>query len=693
MRMFDGHGGHHGHRGGSGHPVHIEGTFERRTRKGSHRLFREFIRKKGIFGARKTPEEIEREEQARREEEEKRPGTPKPRKSYIVRYVREFRDQKARLLLLLGMSVLGTLLHAAFPLSGKFIIDFVLTRRDFALLLGSCILLFVVGMGEVILQMVRDYTTRTLLGNFSVGIRRRMMRHLQLLPLQRLQDLKVGGIISRLQSDTENLGHLLQEGLLSPFNSLLMFVVGLTSLFILSWQVTLVCLGFCFVMGVVAYFMFNVMRPFYRILREARAVISGHLTEMFGGIQVVRAFRQERAETKDFSLETDLLWRQGLHGSVIGMLIHRTVYTLFWLLRIAIWLYGGYQVILGKMSLGTLVAFGSFIQWLFQPIFTIMHSLSHLQTSLACAERVFDLFDEPAGMPDKEDAVEVTRLQRQIAFENVTFRYPDGTQALTNVDFLIPRGKVTALVGPSGAGKSTVTNLVMRFYDVSEGRITLDGIDIRDTKLLGYRKLLSLVLQDVFLFDGTIRENIAYGRPGAAQEEIEEAARISNCYEFIAKLEKGYESVIGERGIKLSGGQKQRVALARAVLVDPQLLILDEATSNLDSESEALIQDALKQILKGRTTLVIAHRLSTIMDADNIIVMEDSRIVEEGTHDELLLRKGRYYDMFTKQMEKTGLPEDFLVWEEERSAHPNGWRRAKAGRSKVEDREVEGLKV
>lgn len=677
-----GMGGHHGGgRGGRRAAGPIPGGFERRSRKTSRRLFREFLSAKGIFGNRKTEAELEQEAAAREEEEKRRQGEIKPKRSYVVRYLREFRDQKGRLGLLLTMSLLGIVLNAAMPLSGKFIIDFVLSRRDMTLLAGGCLVLLVIGLAEVILQTVRDYTTRSLLGNFAVRIKRRMMRHLQKLPLPRLQELKVGGIISRLQADTEGLAGLLQQGILSPFNSLLMFGVGLTSMLILSWQVTLSCIVFCVLMAGIAYVMFQVMRPLYRILREDRAVISGHLTETFGGMEVVRAFGQEWSESRDFSVETDLLWRKRLHGTVVGLVVHRMIRILFWLLRITVWLVGGYQVINGRMSIGTLVAFGSFFQWLFQPIFMIMHSLSHIQNSMACAERVFDLLDEPIDMPDKPEADEIRRLQEEIRFEKVTFRYPDGSLALDNVSFSIPCGKTTALVGPSGAGKTTVTNLVMRFYDVTDGRVLCDGKDIRDVRVGPYRQLFSLVLQDVFLFDGTVRQNISYGKANATDKEIEEAARISNSYDFVCELEDRFDTVIGERGVKLSGGQKQRIALARAVLVDPQLLILDEATSNLDTESEALIQEALADILRDRTTLVIAHRLSTIMDADNIVVLDKGKIVEEGTHEDLLSQRGRYYEMFTKQMEKTGLAEELFLWDSNSGESRSGDETGKGKRS------------
>lgn len=316
-------------------------------------------------------------------------------------------------------------------------------------------------------------------------------------------------------------------------------------------------------------------------------------------------------------------------------------------------------MIRGSLTIGGVVVFIAFMDWLFRPIFMIMYSFSEIQKSVACAERTFDLLDEDPDIVDPESAIGVSAIEKGFAFENVSFAYPDGTRALKNVTLEIPKGKVTALVGPSGSGKTTLTNLVLRFYDVTEGRITLDGTNIQNLKLQNYRSLISLVLQDVFLFDGKIIDNIKFGNRNATDDQVVSAAKAAHCHEFIEKLEKKYESVIGEKGVKLSGGQKQRVALARALLADPRLLILDEATSNLDSESESMIQDALRYIFKERTSLVIAHRLSTIMDADNIIVLEEGRLVEQGSHAELINAKGRYAEMYSKQMEKSRLLQNY----------------------------------
>ncbi len=646
--------------------------------KGSRQSFREFLRAKGIFGDR--PEEGAEGEGDETGGSDTADGRDARASNvarsgrgwaYLRRFLRTIPTGQLVLVLVLSPVALGT--NAMLPWSVKIFVDTILPRRDLGLLYAAVGAFCAVGLLSVALMAVQDLVTRRLMGNFITGMKRRTIKHLQRMSLDRLQDLKVGGAVSRLQSDTEAMTGLLHQGILSPFNATIMMCICLGSLFYVDWRVTLVCFGFCFLIVGAAYLFFRRIRPLQKALREELAHITAHATEIFGGLQVVRGFGRERTENLAYGLETHLLWRKGFHAELLNVGLHRIVRVIYWLLNAAIWAVAGTYVIRDRITLGDMMIFFFFIRWLFMPVFMIMSSFAQLQRSLACAERVFDLLDEPADLPDRPGARGIEGFERGLQLEAVAFRYPDGTQALTDVDFAIPKGSVTALVGPSGAGKSTVANLVMRFYDVTEGRILLDGTDIRDLRLASYRRLMGLVLQDVFLFDGTIQENIAYGRMGATRADVEAAARTAHAHEFVAALEDGYDTVIGERGVKLSGGQKQRIALARAVLSDPQILILDEATSNLDSESEALIQDALQRIFESRTTLVIAHRLSTVMDADNIVVLDNGRKVEEGTHEALLARRGRYHELYTKQMEKAERSKQFLSWndgEAEESSSP-----------------------
>ncbi|MHC4870513.1 MAG: ABC transporter ATP-binding protein [Planctomycetota bacterium] len=625
----------------------------------SRKQFKEFISEKGFFGNKKTENDHsdqktpkkDRLSQKSQDKDKKEPSN-RDHKKYFWRYMSSFADQKSRIVLIIFMMIIAVCLETTMPWAPKYMLDYVMPTKSSSLLIASCFMLAVIGLSAVAINLLRDLLVRSLLGNFVTSTKRKLMKHLQHLPLERLHELKVGGVVTRLQSDTEAMASLFQQGILTPITSIFMFAVALTSLIILNLSVTLICLIFSiFVLGI-SYVIFNIMRPFQKSLRQELSVIGGHISETFSGIEVVRSFSQEKHETKNFGFEVNTLFRKNLHAQFVSMLVHRTVRLLFWGLTVSIWMYGGYKTFQGHMTVGDLMAFIAFTGWLFQPIFMIMSSMANMQVSLACTERVFDLFDEPIAMPDKEDAIETVNFEEELKINNVSFRYPDGAHALSDSTITFPKGKVTAIVGSSGAGKSTITNLIMRFYEPTCGRLELDGHDIRNFKLSSYRKILSMVLQETFLFDGSVKENIAYGNPDATDKDVETAAQIAHCHDFILDLEEGYETVIGERGVKLSGGQKQRLALARAISTDPQILILDEATSSLDSESEELIQVALKDIFKDRTTVVIAHRLSTIMDADNIIVMSDGKVVEEGRHEELLKNKGRYFELYTTQIKK-----------------------------------------
>ncbi len=393
------------------------------------------------------------------------------------------------------------------------------------------------------------------------------------------------------------------------------------------------------------------IRPIYRSVRKDVEVVDGRVGETFSGIRVVRAFRQEIQELISYMLGRHTVLRKELFAHRRELLLWTSWGLLEAGISVVIVWFGGYLTIVGRASVGDIMAFQWYMFLLLNPVWSIVNSFSEMQRSLAAMERVFEVLGMEHDKPDRPDARDAPTLVREIRFEDVAFEYRPGMPVVHEFNVAVPGGSVVALVGRSGAGKTTVTDLVARFHDPTRGRILLNGVDLRDFRLRSYRDLLAIVQQDVFLFDGSVRDNIAYGRHDATDAEIEDAARRANAHEFIIRLPQGYETTIGERGVKLSGGQQQRLAIARAILARPQILILDEATSNLDTESEQLIQAAMADLLADRTTFVIAHRLSTIRRADLILLMEEGRVVERGTHEDLMGARGVYYVMVKRQME------------------------------------------
>ncbi|MFZ9880469.1 MAG: ABC transporter ATP-binding protein, partial [Phycisphaerales bacterium] len=459
-----------------------------------------------------------------------------------------------------------------------------------------------------------------------------------------------------IREDAGAAGELLFGLLYNPFRAVIQLVGSLVILAFTDWRLLV---GAAVLLPMVWFShrtWIGRIRPIYRDLKKVRDEIDGHATESFSGIRVVRGFARESAESARFTRGTNLQARTELlvwwwsRGVEIAweLFIPAATAALLW--------YGGTQVVEGRLTAGDLVMFLTYVTLLLGPLEVLANTATSLQTGLASLDRTLDLLAEKDEFADTAARGTArpspASVRGAIAFEGVSFRYAGSDRAvLEGVSFEAPAGTMVALVGHSGAGKTTLSNLVARFHDPTEGRVTLDGVDLRDIELASYRRLLGIVEQDVFLFDGTIRENIAYARPDATDAEIARAAQVARADVFIAKLSEGYRTRIGERGVKLSGGERQRLALARAVLADPRILILDEATSNLDTESERHIQSALADILRGRTSFVIAHRLSTIQEADLILVLEDGRVVERGTHEELTRTSGRYATMVVLQTE------------------------------------------
>jgi ATP-binding cassette, subfamily B, bacterial len=512
---------------------------------------------------------------------------------------------------------------------------------------------------SLIVNMIGRWQTTKTSVQIKPAIRRKLFDHTMRLPLHRVYDLKTGGTASLLREDPGHIGDLIFGMIYNPWKAIIQLIGSLTILAIVDWRLLIGSLVFLPIVWFTHRTWIGRIRPLYRDIHSTRQAIDSHTTEAFGGIRVVRSFGRQRAESARFIRSDQFRARQEVHvwwwsrGIDIAwtLLIPAASAALLW--------YGGSRVLNGELTIGDLFLFLTYLMMLLEPISVLASSATQFQTSLAGLDRVLDVLAEPTEMPDVVNAIEVhpQTVAGRITLKNVSFIYPaTNTRVLENINLDVKPGEMVALVGPSGAGKTTFCNLIARFYDPTEGAIELDGVSLKNIRLDSFRRLLGIVEQEIFLFDGTIAENIGYGRRDATTDEIIHFAKLANAHDFITGFEKGYESVIGERGVKLSGGQRQRLAIARALLADPRILILDEATSNLDTENERLIQQSLHTLMQGRTSFVIAHRLSTIAHADRIVVLEDGQIVETGTHDELMARSGRYRRMVQIQTEPARPP-------------------------------------
>ncbi|HJU66586.1 MAG TPA: ABC transporter ATP-binding protein, partial [Gemmatimonadaceae bacterium] len=431
--------------------------------------------------------------------------------------------------------------------------------------------------------------------------------------------------------------------------SLVTAVLALGVLFWLNWQLTAIMLAILLTFGGGMAVAFTRLRPVFRERNVIEAEVTGRLAETMGGIRVVKTYTAEKREEIVFAKGVHRLFRN-IARTITGVSLLTAFTTIIvGAVGVLMIMVGGRAVLTGEMTLGDMVMYIFFVGLVAAPLVQIASIGTQVSEAFAGLDRIREISQMSTEDEQDRSRAPVRELQGEVEFQDVTFAYTPGVPVLRNVSFRAPAGSTTALVGSSGSGKSTLISLVMAFNRPESGRVLVDGRDLANLRLRDYRSHLGVVLQDNFLFDGTIADNIRFGRPGAAMAEIREAARIAHCDEFVGKFEKGYDTVVGERGVKLSGGQRQRVAIARAILADPRILILDEATSSLDSESEALIRDGLRSLRRGRTTFVIAHRLSTIASADQILVLESGEIVERGTQDQLLALNGRYRELYNKQ--------------------------------------------
>ncbi|HUH11673.1 MAG TPA: ABC transporter ATP-binding protein [Longimicrobiales bacterium] len=480
-------------------------------------------------------------------------------------------------------------------------------------------------------------------------MRESIQAHVIHLPVSYFDSTKSGVLISRVMSDAEGIRNLVGTGIINLVGGFFTAIVAAGLLFYLNWQMTLAVLVVLLTFGAAMATAFKRLRPIFRERGKIHADVTGRLAEGLGGIRVVKTYVAEPREEAVFSGGVMRLFKN-ISSTILGTSAVSAFATLVvGALGVMIMIMGGQAIAAGTMTLGDFVLYIFYVGLMAAPLVQIAGIGTQLTEAFAGLDRIRELRRVAREDADEDGRTDIGDVHGDVAFEDVSFEYTPGVPVVREVSFHAPAGSTTALVGPSGAGKSTLIGLVMAFHRPTEGTVRVDGHDLSEVRLHGYRRHLGVVPQDNFLFDGTIRENIAYGRPDAAEEDIRRAAAVAHCDEFIDRFEDGLDTIIGERGVKLSGGQRQRVAIARAVLADPRILILDEATSSLDSESEAMIRDGMNRLRHGRTTFVIAHRLSTIRSADQILVMDDGAVVERGTHEELLALGGLYRRLYEKQ--------------------------------------------
>jgi ABC-type multidrug transport system fused ATPase/permease subunit len=557
--------------------------------------------------------------------------------------------RKAVLALGFGLMLINRVAGLVLPGSTKFLIDNVIGKHQRQLLMP--IILAVVC--ATLVQGVTSFLLTQLLSKSSqrmiTDLRIKVQAHIGRLPVAFYDANKTGVLVSRIMSDVEGVRNLIGTGLIEFAGGIMTSIFALIVLLRISSSMTtvaaVVLVGFAFFLNKA----FKTIRPLFRARPKLNAEVTGRLTESLGGVRVVKGYHAEEREGKVFAGGVHRLLDNVIKTLTMTSLMSLSSTVLMGLVSAVIMFLGAQKILAGTMTLGTFVTFTIFLGMLIAPLVQIVSIGPQLTEAITGLERTREVLNEKPEDEQPDRTIVLDRVSGSVAFEHVDFSYDTGKPVLHDINFDSAPGTVTALVGPSGAGKSTIIGLIAAFYVPTSGRVLVDGYDLAHVRLDSYRTQLGVVLQDTFLFDGTIRENVAFARPEATENAILEACRIARVDEFAEGFENKYDTVVGERGVRLSGGQKQRVSIARAILADPRILILDEATSSLDSESEALIQEGLRYLMRGRTTFVIAHRLSTVRRADQILVVEAGRIVERGTHESLYAAGGRYFELYTKQ--------------------------------------------
>jgi ABC-type multidrug transport system fused ATPase/permease subunit len=559
------------------------------------------------------------------------------------------RDQRGRLALGFLLLLASRVAALALPASSKFLVDEIFTRQRVSLLGPLAVAIVAASVFQALTSLALSRVLGVAAHRAILQIRRELQRKVLHLPVAFFDSTRSGALITRIMTDPEGVRNILGTGLVQLAGGLLTALLALGVLLWLNWRLTAMTLVLLGAFAALIVHAFRLIRPLYRQRAEISSEVVGRLAEALSGIRVVKAYRAEEREAKTFGADLERLFASVAREVTASAGVGALALVLFGGISALLVFFGGREILAGTMTLGAFVMYVFFVGLLIAPLVRITDTATQLSEALAGLDRIRELRDRPTEEQEDGPREACPGVVGDVAFEDVGFEYAPGTPVLKGVSFHARAGTTTALVGPSGAGKSTVIGLLMALYRPSTGRVLVDGRDLASLRRRDFRSHLGVVLQENFLFDGTIAENIAYSRPDASREEVVRAARAANCDEFVSALDHGYETVVGERGVKLSGGQRQRVAIARAVLADPRLLVLDEATSSLDSESEALVQDGLGRLRHGRTTFVIAHRLSTVRSADQILVMESGRILEHGNHERLMARGGRYRQLYERQ--------------------------------------------
>lgn len=602
-------------------------------------------------------------------EEPKRKKRSRSAGALLAGFWKMLRGRRALLAFGLTTVTISTLLGLLIPASTKVVIDYVLTDNpgptglpdwlpvsdDRPTLLwqvaGAMLALAIVAAA---INVTGRWQVTRLARTMVAKLRRLAFEHAVRLPLHKVHAMKSGGVASVLREDAGGAAEMTFSVIYNPWRAIVQLTGTMVVLVIVDWRLVVGALALGPVIWLTHRTWINRIRPVWRDIRRTREGLDASATESFGGMRVVRGFGREHGEASAFVHTNDFMIRQELLAWWRSRGVEVAWQVLIPAASAGVILYGGLQVLNGSLTIGDVMMFSAYLMMLLGPLETLASTATQAQNNLAGFDRLLDLLEEPLEFSGSRKGLALQReaVRGRVTLDGVSFRYPGGSEdVLEDIGLDVSPGEVIALVGLSGAGKTTLCNLIARFYDPTAGAVLLDGVDLRQIDVDSYRRLLGIVEQDVFLFDGSIADNIGYARRGAARADIERAAEIANAAGFIERLEKGYDTLIGERGVRLSGGQKQRIAIARAVLADPRILILDEATSNLDSESEALIQRSLAELMRGRTSFVIAHRLSTIRRADRIVVIEQGRIIEVGSDAELNALGGRYADLLRLQLE------------------------------------------